>query len=162
VAVIVVLDGSPEHGLVARHVASGVEVRYAGRATADEAIAQLVERDFAGSGAGTLVITDDIELSDIVRHSGARTARNGWLISRLERQRPASPSVGRAMPPAIGNGPSRGQAAGTRPPRSPRRVAGPGSRAPPDSPADEAPPWAPGRGATRKRGNAKRRPTAGR
>ena len=42
VVITVVLDGSPEHGLVARQVASGVEVRYAGRTTADELIAHLL------------------------------------------------------------------------------------------------------------------------
>ncbi|MGA3057475.1 MAG: NYN domain-containing protein [Candidatus Limnocylindrales bacterium] len=158
VSVILVLDGSPEHGLVSRHVASGVEVRYAGRSTADELIARLVEHEFATGGPGTLVVTDDIELSGIVRRWGGRTVRNGWLINRLDRQRLSAPSVGRPSAPS----PSIGR---PNPPRS-----GPGSAAgaagsPSSAAADadaDGPRWAPGRGATRKRGNPRRRPAAGR
>ncbi|MFI5259429.1 MAG: NYN domain-containing protein, partial [Candidatus Limnocylindrales bacterium] len=84
VAVVVVLDGSPEHGLVSRRVASGVEVRYSGRFTADEIIARLAD-ELAGAAAGLLVVTDDIELSGTVRRAGGRTVRNGWLIDRLGR-----------------------------------------------------------------------------
>jgi hypothetical protein len=146
VSVILVLDGSPEHGLVSRRVASGVEVRYAGRFTADEVIARLVEYEFAASSAGTLVVTDDIELTGIVRRSGGRTTRNGWLIDRLARQRLWAPSVGRpsaqtpaGVPPGIGR------------PKPPRPDAGP-------APEAEDSSWSPGRGATRKRGNGRRRP----
>jgi hypothetical protein len=132
VAVVVVLDGSPEHGLVARRVASGVEVRYAGRVTADEAIARLIELEGRGGAAGLLVVTDDFELSTIVRSAGGRTVRNGWLLARLDRQRLSSPAPGRPVAPV-----------------------------PPELAADDSEPeprrWAPGRGATRKRGNPKRR-----
>src|ERR1035437_4281629 len=41
VAVVLVLDGSPEHGLVSRRIAAGVEIRYSGRSTADELIIRL-------------------------------------------------------------------------------------------------------------------------
>ena len=95
VAITVVLDGSPEHGLVARQVASGVEVRYAGRFTADELIAHLLEGQYRPEASGTLVVTDDIELSSVVRRSGGRTVRNGWLLGRLERQHLSSPAPGR-------------------------------------------------------------------
>jgi hypothetical protein len=136
VAITVVLDGSPEHGLVARQVASGVEVRYSGRATADELIAHLVGDPHRPEAAGTLVVTDDIELSNTVRRSGGRTVRNGWLIGRLERQRLSAPAPGRP---------------GLVPPPDPEAAE-----------AAEAPRWSPGRGATRKRGNAHRRPAADR
>ncbi|MGZ6268121.1 MAG: hypothetical protein ACXWNR_06120 [Candidatus Limnocylindrales bacterium] len=136
VAITVVLDGSPEHGLVARHIASGVEVRYAGRGSADDFITGLLDDRSRHDASGTLVITDDIELSNAARRLGARTVRTGWLIDRLDRQRLSAPAPGRPglVPPA---GPSVGQGSGDE---------------------EEAPRWSPGRGATRKRGNARRRP----
>ena len=131
VDVVVMLDGSPEHGLVSRRVASGVEVRYAGRWTADEAIVALAEHDAAAGLAGLLVVTDDIDLAGAVRRAGGRTVRNGWLIDRLGRQRLSAPSTGVPASP----GPAPGL----------------------DAEAEAAAPrWSPGRGATRKRGNPKR------
>jgi hypothetical protein len=187
VSVIVVLDGSPEHGLASRHVASGVEIRYAGRFTADEVIARLVEYEFAASSPGTLVVTDDIELTGIVRRSGGRTTRNGWLIDRLDRQRLSAPSIGRprAQRPNKPNEPPRGSSgssarqpnssnqppsgahgpSGPTPsigrPNPPGRGAGSGP-APDDATADDRPRWSPGRGATRKRGNGRRKAASGR
>ncbi|MGD0862288.1 MAG: NYN domain-containing protein [Candidatus Limnocylindrales bacterium] len=148
VAITVVLDGSPEHGLVARHVASGVEVRYSGRASADEFIVRLLD-DLRPETAGTLVVTDDIDLSSTVRRSGARTVRAGWLVDRLERQRLVAPAPGRPglvppRPAAIGQGTGRSSSNGSL------------DAADPDAP--EPPRWSPGRGATRKRGPAHRRP----
>ncbi len=148
VAITVVLDGSPEHGLVARHVASGVEVRYSGRFTADELIVRLLEDQYRPEASGTLVVTDDIELSSMVRRAGGRTVRNGWLIGRLERQRLSAPAPGRP-----GLAPSAASSIG--------QGSGPGTRAGKDAggaDAAEPPRWSPGRGATRKRGNAHRRP----
>ena len=174
VSVILVLDGSPEHGLVSRHVASGVEIRYAGRFTADEIIARLVEYEFAASSEGTLVVTDDIGLSNIVRRAGARTTRNGWLLDRLDRQRLSAPSAGRpstpppVTPPARGGGTapagrSAGRSFGSRPAASSPTSAGSGSGAGAAAEADaEGPRWSPGRGATRKIGNGRRRPSTGR
>ncbi len=143
VQVVVVLDGSPEHGLVSRRIASGLEVRYSGRSTADELIARLAENDFAADAAGLLVVTDDIELAGAVRRTGARTVRNGWLVDRLGRQRLSAPSAGGPSAPA----PSPGA---------------PGPRPNADAEGPEGPRWSPGRGATRKRGNAHRRPASGR
>jgi hypothetical protein len=147
VAVVVVLDGSPEHGLVSRRVASGVEVRYAGRWTADEVITRLAEHELGPAVGSLLVVTDDIALAAAVRRAGGRTVRNGWLIDRLGRQRLSAPSVGRPMvsPPDA----SRGSQGSDR--------SGPDS----DGEADAAR-WSPGRGATRKRGNPRRRPSTGR
>jgi predicted RNA-binding protein with PIN domain len=185
VSVIVVLDGSPEHGLASRHVASGVEIRYGGRFTADEVIARLVEYEFAASSPGTLVVTDDIELTGIVRRSGGRTTRNGWLIDRLDRQRLSAPSIGRprAQRPNKPNEPPRGWSGQSGPgalqpgvpppsigrPNPPGRGAGPGAGSgagpgpsPDDTTADDRPRWSPGRGATRKRGNGRRKPASGR
>jgi hypothetical protein len=155
VAVTVVLDGSPEHGLVARHIASGVEVRYSGRSTADELIVHLVDPRLGVEAPATLVVTDDIELSTAVRRSGGRTVRTSWLIDRLGRQRLSAPAPGRpglAAPPApsIGQGSRR-----SRPGSNTSPTAGD-----PNESGDEteAPRWSPGRGATRKRGNGRRRP----
>ncbi len=151
VAVVVVLDGSPEQGLVSRRVASGVEVRYSGRLTADEVIARIAD-EMAGQAAGLLVVTDDIELSGTVRRAGGRTVRNGWLIDRLNRQRLSAPATGRpSTPPGVGAGPT-GRAGAS---------SGSSSSAATDSDS-EAARWSPGRGATRKRGNGKRRPGTGR
>ena len=147
VSITVVLDGSPEHGLVARHVASGVEVRYSGRSTADELIAHLLGEPRA-ENSGTLVVTDDIELSTAVRRSGGRVARDGWLIRRLERQRLSAPATGR---PGLVPAPATSIGQGTAPGAYGSQTAGEG-------PADEPPRWSPGRGATRKRGPSHRRP----
>jgi len=168
VAVIVVLDGSPGHGLVARQVASGVQVRYAGRSTADDAILHLVEHEFAHSSVGTLVVTDDIGLGSAVRRLGARTVRNGWLVSRIDRQRLEAPSAGRTGPrvapddAAAATG-SIGAGRGRRPDGTapPTRLP-PGEAAAAAKDENEAPRWEPGRGATHKRGNPKRRPNTGR
>jgi hypothetical protein len=170
VAVVLVLDGSPEHGMVSRRVASGVEVRYSGRFTADEVILRLTERDFAADSAGLLVVTDDFELAASVRRVGGRTVRNGWLIDRLGRQRLAAPSVGRPMAPTVtgpaasvarprsGRAPSIAGSRPSRPQPTAGDVAGSGSA---ESDAD-GPRWSPGRGATRKHGNGYRRPGTGR
>ncbi len=162
VAITVVLDGSPEHGLVARQVAAGVEVRYAGRYTADELIVRLLQ-ERRPEAPGMLVITDDIELSHSVRSVGARTARTGWLIGRLGRQRLVSPSPGRpgliptpASSVGWGTGRSRADAGS-----GVGAGSGDGVEAG-DSDAAEPPRWSPGRGATRKRGPSHRRPAAGR
>ena len=195
VSVIVVLDGTPQQGLVSRHVASGVEIRYAGRFTADEVIARLVEYEFAASNVGSLVVTDDIGLTNIVRRAGGRTARNGWLLARLDRQRLSAPAVGLPSspspsgPPAAIGRPGPGRAAGLAARRGGNagrgselgegrgRSDGRGARTGPgtgagtgpgtgavkgDDEAPDNPGWAPGRGATRKVGNGRRRPTTGR
>jgi len=151
VAVTVVLDGSPEHGLVARQVASGVEVRYSGRFTADELVAHLVQERYRPEASGILVVTDDIELATAIRRSGGRVVRTAWLIGRLERQRLSAPTSGRPglVPPAessIGQAPPR--------PGDPRSNAGSDAGAE----GSDAPRWSPGRGATRKHGNGHRRP----
>jgi hypothetical protein len=154
VAVTVVLDGSPEHGLVARQIAAGVEVRYAGRSSADEFIARLLDQH-GPETAATLVVTDDIELSHLVRRSGARTAQTRWLIGRLDRQRLVAPAPGRpglaAASASIGHGAPRGSGRGAG--SGAGQGAGQG-----DPEAPEPARWAPGRGATRKRGPSHRRP----
>ena len=174
VEIVVVLDGSPEHGLVSRQVASGVVVRYAGRWTADEAITDLAEHESAAGRAGLLVVTDDIELANLVRRAGGRTVRNGWLIDRLGRQRLSAPSAGRpgvSPPPGGGQG-SSWATPGIGASSTGRSAAGRGhssggasSSGALDRDSEAAPDasrWSPGRGATRKTGNGRRRPSTGR
>ncbi|HEU4672976.1 MAG TPA: hypothetical protein VFS32_08765 [Candidatus Limnocylindrales bacterium] len=151
-AIELVFDGPPEPGASVR-AASGVTVRYGGRRPADALILErvLVEAEgFGGArtartaetartaaGATTsplLVVTDDAELARAARDRGARTARTAWLIARLERGRLVAPATGNPRPPKAASGsPDAATAAG------------------PDRPG-----WRPGRGATTKRGNARR------
>jgi hypothetical protein len=84
---------------------------------------------------GILVITDDRELRERLGARGTATARTSWLVRRLERGRLVGPSVGNRRPPL----------------RQPS-----GTTTDPDRE-----PWKPGRGATTKRGNPKRRPAGG-
>jgi hypothetical protein len=130
VAVELVFDGAPDPGLRGERIASGVVVRYSGRRTADEVIIDTVGSVGRATAERLLIVTDDRELGGAVRARGARTAGTAWLIGRLERPRLASPSVGNRRPPA----------------------------APPTTGEDpDRDPWQPGRGATTKRGNPRRR-----
>jgi hypothetical protein len=155
VAITVVLDGSPEHGLVARQVASGVEVRYSGRYTADELVTHLVEERYRPDSPGILVVTDDIALSHAVRRFGGRVVRNAWLVGRLERQRLSAPAPGRP-----GLAPSAASIGAPSPGTGSSGGSGSGPRGGPirDAEAGEGSRWSPGRGATRKRGNGHKRP----
>jgi hypothetical protein len=136
VAIELVFDGPPERGLKGERIASGLSVRYGGRFSADTILITLVEEAGAAPPErdGILVVTDDRALRSAVGIRGARTAGAAWLIARLARPRLAAPSVGNARPPAR---PAIEQEARSRSS------------------------WAPGRGATRKTGNPKRRPKSG-
>jgi len=132
VGITVVLDGAPAPGAAERRPAGGLEVRYAGRRSADAVLAEIA----ASRPEGTLVVTDDRELGAAVRAVGARTAGTAWLGDRLARQRLSAPAAGRpTAPPRPGTG----------------RM--PGDH---DADGDDRPRWKPGRGATRKVGNPKR------
>jgi hypothetical protein len=120
-----------------RRLTSGIEVRYAGRRSADMLLGDLA----VIAPEGTLVVTDDIALATNMRASGARTARTAWLAERLARQRLTAPAAGRPKPP---------------PGQRPGSGAGGGGRGDAAVPEDDGPRWKPGRGATRKTGNPKR------
>lgn len=133
IAITVVLDGAPAPGAAERRPAGGIEVRYAGRRSADSLLAEMA----AARPEGALVVTDDRELGAAVRAIGARTAGTAWLGERMSRQRLSAPAAGRpgaARRPVTGRQPSD------------------------DGPGDggDRPRWKPGRGATRKVGNPKR------
>jgi hypothetical protein len=136
IGVELVFDGAPESGMRGQRIASGLIVRHAGRHSADDLLVSLVDQTGAAAGAqgvaGLLVVTDDRALRTLLHASGARTAGTGWLLDRLDRPALAAPSVGNRRPPAA---------------------------APAD---DDREPWKPGRGATAKRGNPRRRrPSSG-
>jgi hypothetical protein len=140
VGIEIVLDGPPDPGSGNVRAASGLVVRYAGRISADALLIRLVTE--AGqvslqAAMGILVVTDDGALGTELRRRGATTVRTPWLLRRLDRtvRATGAPSIGRPKP--------------TRPP----------SAAVPDRDADAAGDsrrWAPGRGATAKRGNPRR------
>jgi hypothetical protein len=140
VSIILVLDGSPAPGGVDRRLTSGIEVRYAGRRSADLLLADLA----VVAPEGTLVVTDDIALATNMRASGARTARTAWLAGRLARQRLESPSAGRPKPPPGASQPSTGRRSAT------------GHAITPGDPDGDVQRWKPGRGATKKTGNPRR------
>ena len=162
VTITVMLDGHPDPGEAhRRRVATGVEFRHSGDYDGDSAIvATLRARPYA-ERSRTIVVTDDRQLGDRVRHTGGMVRRLDWLVNGL------AASVGEPAPAA---GPIRGNAttdtAGSGPRRSRRRIgAGRRPSAPRDQPtpdaSEEREPWRPGRGATAKRGNPRKSPKHG-
>lgn len=164
VRIELIFDGPPDPGSGGVRVATGVTVRYAGRVTADALIVRLVMEAAAFdpiTGATILVISDDAALGAEVRRQGGLVARTAWLVRRLERigtgggggpRTGASPGGGarvRGGTPTLGHG---------RAPRRTPELPPPGPRGAEDDADGDAPGWRPGRGATAKRGNPKRRP----
>jgi hypothetical protein len=144
VAIELVLDGPPDRGLRGVRIASGLTVRYSAPVSADAAIGTLAGRlDGAARGA-LLVVTDDRELRQSLAMRGVRTAGAKWLIGRLERARLSAPTSGNPRPPAP-------------PALSPSNAGTPGGG---ETDAAERRGWTPGRGATTKHGNPKRRKRA--
>jgi hypothetical protein len=147
-----VLDGAPEHGLAGVRLAHGLTVRHSGRYSADSLLDRLVA-DAIGSGGSPesaalladvlLVVTDDRELAGRIQRRGARVASADWLIGRLARTRLSAPSVGVRRAPGE--------------PGRDRPEGGPGDPATGSDDTAERPGWRPGRGATTKTGNPRRR-----
>ncbi len=143
IAIDLVFDGAG-HGVYGR-LAQGMYVRYSGHRSADNVILDLVSEAIMTAGAGpaagtrVLVVTNDRELRGLLAAKGARTVPVQWLLSRLDLPRLSAPAAGNRRPPkASGIGNAGG---------------GPAS-----GPVDDAdiPRWKPGRGATTKRGPARR------
>jgi hypothetical protein len=128
-------DGPSEPRMRSARIASGVNVQYAGRLSADELALRLVTEatggrpDQPGGIPTLLVVTDDGRLARELRARGAATIGASWLVRRLDRPRLSSVSAGRPrpVPPAVD------EAAGDN------RIG-----------------WRPGRGATTKVGNPHR------
>jgi hypothetical protein len=134
------LDGHPAPGAGLRQrIAANLDVRHAGSRTADDALVDMVRAERPVDRAALVVVSDDRALVERSRMLGARTQRLAWLAALL----------------GGGGAPARATGLGAR------RA---GSRPPPAVPSDDADednervPWQPGRGATRKRGNPRRRP----
>ena len=132
VATTVMLDGhsAPGSGRSPR-VRRGFEIRHAGSRSADDALLDLVR----ASPHGTTLVSDDRALRDKAQHLGAHTERLAWLEALLGHR--GGGSVGSV---GIGGG-------------NPRQ---PPAATPDRDPDPDRPPWRPGRGATRKRGNPRR------
>lgn len=151
IAIDVVFDGPADPGLRGERIASGLRVRYSGGRTADAVLLSLVDETRANDGplgtAAILVVTDDRELRLGLRTKGARTAGTAWLLGRLDR--PTSNRAARA---------ARATAAANQRPARPTDA---GSSADPDGDDRDEIRWEPGRGATVKKGNPRRRPKSG-
>ncbi len=135
-------DGPPEPGMRGTRIASGVTVRHSGRLSADELALRIVTEATGGrpNPAATptpaiLVVTDDGRLARELRARGAATIGASWLVRRLDRPRLSSVSAGR--------------------PRPSRPL---GDDAANEAAEDNRAGWRPGRGATTKTGNPRRRP----
>jgi hypothetical protein len=146
--IVVALDGHPAPGETARQrVTRGIEFLHSGSRSADDLLLELLaDQPYAGRSR-TAVVTRDRGLRTRVNRAGGLTRSLDWLTGEL-----AGPGArgrsdqGQVRPVGIGQG---------KPPR-------PG---PVDSPAiegEEGDAWTPGRGATKKRGNPRRRPKRGR
>jgi hypothetical protein len=131
VEVIVVFDTDPPHGASTLRTVGGVTVVHARAGGGDDAIV----RRLTDPPTLSLVVTDDAELRGRVEEHGARAVRNDWLRERRERGRASAPSIGRRV-----IRPAREGLAGA------------------ELDADDRPRWSPGRGATAKRGPARRPP----
>lgn len=143
IAIDVVFDGPAERGLGGQRIAPGLRIRFGGRRSADAVLLSMVEEVRQADGptgtAAILVVTDDADLRRRLHGKGARTAGTRWLLGRLDRA-----------------GGRRPTAAGTRAGADPATTQKEGH-------ADDAdePRWSPGRGATVKKGNPRRRPRGG-
>lgn len=131
-------------------VATGMHVRFAGRRSADDVIAEIVAAETRGgadatAAAAILVVTDDRELRLRLQATGVRTARTHWLLARLDLPVLAAPAPGNRRPSIGSGGPV---VRGSDP--------GPSASGGADDGLGERRPWAPGRGATAKRGPARK------
>ena len=156
IAIDVVFDGPAERGIRGERIASSLRVRYSGGRTADAVLLSLVDETRAVDGplgtAAILVVTDDRDLRHGLRLRGARTAGAKWLLGRLDRADRSTGSKGSGAGAPMGQRPP-----GSRPPGPRPSSAGndPGHDA--DGDGDDGPRWEPGRGATVKKGNPRRR-----
>jgi hypothetical protein len=144
---IVVLDGSPDPRAPMRETAGrNLEMRHAGRFSADDVIVNLVTEQPFALRSQTVVVSDDRALRDRVSRLGGLGRRLHWLEESL------------ALPP---RGPRSAAGTGLGGSRPVRRAPAAGPGAPGGGGTEDpdeggAPRWEPGRGATRKRGNPRR------
>jgi hypothetical protein len=175
VRIVLMLDGHPEPGeSFRRQVVTGIESHYSGVVDADTALVKLLHHMPYEDRIRTVVVTDDRQLSDRVRHLHTFVRRLDWFVSQLASGQPAelAPVTRRtgssgaaaggeaAAVPGVAAAPAKpgakpvGVGGGKPPKRAAGMVGGDPSRASDSDP--ERPPWKPGRGATKKTGNPKR------
>src|SRR4051794_3301659 len=152
-AITVMLDGHPDPGEAhRRRVATGVEFRHSGDMDGDSAIVATLRARPYSERSRTVVVSDDRQLGDRVRHAGGMVRGLDWLVNGL------AASVGEAVP---AGGAARGA---QKPPTGiggGKRSPTPGDQRAEDATQDDRQPWRPGRGATTKRGNPRRTPRRG-
>jgi hypothetical protein len=144
---VVVLDGPPDPGGPMREMAGRhLQIRHAGRLSADDVIVGLVTARSFAQRPRTTVVSDDRALRDRVTRLGSLARRLQWLTDLL------------AMPPRGPRAAAGTTIAGSRPqrPAPMRPPEAPESAPMKDGEGPEERRWQPGRGATRKRGNARR------
>jgi hypothetical protein len=161
---VLMLDGQPDPGAPSRQkIRNGLEVRHAGRVDADSVLVEMVASRPFSDRWRTLVVSDDRALSERVRHAGGRVARLDWLDGLLRRVESGAPAAGPGTTRPHASISQDRPPPTVRPPRPARpimleptlREGGPD----PDDDTDARPPWRPGRGATRKRGNPRKGPS---
>jgi nicotinamidase-related amidase len=143
--VVVALDGHPAHGETSRRrVATGIEFHHAGTRSADDLIIDILSAQPFAARARSAVVSRDHDLIERARRAGGVTHTLDWLMAQLDEPGRSAAARSGSSGTQIGQGtPPRQAVEGT-----------PG--------AEERPPWRPGRGATRKRGNPRRGPKAAR
>jgi hypothetical protein len=136
--IVVGLDGHPAPGETGRQrVTRGIEFHHSGSRSADDMLIDLLKAQPYAGRTRTAVVTRDRSLRGRAVRAGGVTRSVDWLMREIAG---GDTRAGSAGPARIGRG---------KPPPHPLPVA--------DEPeADERGGWAPGRGATRKRGNPRR------
>ena len=134
VTTTLMLDGHAAPGEGRRlAVTPTLDIRHAGSRSADDALVELITAEPPWARAGMTLVSDDRALVERARTLGAQTQRLAWLDELLNRP-------------------------GRRPPAARLATHQPATHQATTPDHDERAPWKPGRGATRKKGNPRRRP----
>jgi len=135
---VLMLDGHADSGTSrTEKVGKGFEIRHSGSISADDAILRLIDKYPPADRTAITVVSDDRAFTDRARRLGAHTQRLAWLENVMGMPGSAGAAIGAGKAP-------RRQPANSRPATT-------------AAAEDDREPWRPGRGATRKRGNPKRR-----
>ncbi|MGD8682522.1 MAG: hypothetical protein PVG27_01120 [Chloroflexota bacterium] len=140
--IVVALDGHPAPGeTTRRQVARGIEFHHSGSRSADDLlIDRLTAQPYVGRSR-TAVVTHDRSLRARANRAGGVTRSVDWLVRQLAGVGDKHRGSTRAADKPVGIGQGR--------PRR-RHLAAPDAE-------EERGTWQPGRGATRKKGNPRRR-----
>lgn len=134
---VLMLDGHAAPGVPrVQKLGPSLAVWHAG-GSADEALLALVTSSDKAARWRTVVVTDDRALTERVRMAGGRTRRLEWLTALLDTPSGSRARLGRASRPPDASSPE-----------APHQT---------EDSEGERPAWRPGRGATVKHGNPKRR-----